>query len=91
MFEIYKKMDLYKLLETVQANLVDNIDSFYQKANSLIGIGKLHNLGFQKEQIKGQIETYFKTVIENIIYKIEKASVPNYDDVILEILREAIK
>jgi len=88
-----KEMDLKELLEKIQIYLAANIDSIYEKANSLIGVGIIHNLGTQKEKLKGQIEIYLKEVVQNIIYKIENMLVPNYYDYdrILKMLREAIE
>ena len=61
-------MPLDQLLETIQLNLADKIDSFYNRTKKLIGKEKEHNLGFLKEKLKGQIEIDFKIVIQNIIH-----------------------
>ncbi len=88
MIEIYKKMDLHALLETIQANLAINIDSIYEKANSLIGTGKIHNLGTMKEKLKGKIETYIKTVVHNVIHHLKNEDVNKYNPFIQPVLNE---
>ncbi len=88
MIEIYEKMDLKELLEKIQFYLASNIDSIYEKAKSLIGTGKIHNLGTLKEKLKGQIETYLRIVVQNIIYHINNEYV---DDPFIEPAIEAYK
>jgi RNAse (barnase) inhibitor barstar len=87
MKEIYERMNLHALLETIQANLAFNIDSMYSQAKELIGTEKEHNLGHLKELLKGQIEGYLKIVVKNIRQKI---LYQEFDDYIAEI-NEAIK
>ncbi|KKN04522.1 hypothetical protein LCGC14_1096490 [marine sediment metagenome] len=66
MLEIYEKMDLYALLETIEANLSMNIESIYLITKELIGTEEVHDIGFLKEKLKVQIETYLKTIVKNI-------------------------
>ena len=63
-------MPLKELLENIQTNLTLNIDSLYSKAITLIPKDIVHDLGIYKEKLKGQIETYLKLVVKNIIFQI---------------------
>lgn len=63
-------MPLKELLENIQTNLTLNIDSLYIKAITLIPKDIEHDLGIYKEKLKGQIETYLKLVVKNIIFQI---------------------
>jgi len=63
-------MPLKELLENIQTNLTLNIDLLYSKAITLIPKDKEHDLGIYKEKLKGQIETYLKLVVKNIVFQI---------------------
>jgi len=73
MIDVYKNWKLHDLLEAIQGNLAFDIDSYYNKAKELIGTDITHNLGFLKEQLKGNIETYLKGILQNVINFIEKS------------------
>lgn len=96
--EEIEKVPLKELLEVIQHNLAFSIDSLIHQANQLIGEKKQHNLGFRKEQLKGQIENYLKIVVKNIIYQIFNPNTDNWEDglncsqiEIIKMLTEAIQ
>ena len=85
--EEIEKVPLKELLEVIQHNLAFSIDSIYNQTKQLIGKEKEHNLGFLKEQLKGQIENYLKIVVKNIRHLI---LYQEFDDYIKEI-NEAVE
>ena len=87
-------MPLKELLETIQTNLTNNIDSIYKDAidgiytnDNEIKWEKDRTLGWKKRVFKEQIENYLKVVVKNIQHKI---LYQEFNDYIKEI-NEAIK